>query len=558
MKQLMLEAILPDLQCAAYGGANDVMQRVAGLLKSGNNAEAAVLIDNAIGGLGSCNDLCRAWMQLAKMWICSNEGNYASAIGNGIDVLHTLVSIEDRKSVEFLSMLAATVYLLAFAHYNTGENKKAEKELEKSQKLYERLAKKNNDRFTPALMTAVEASTAVFKSKIKKMNVLAHYQVATELYQSKVSAGVTDAIVSLVESISAEGDIHLKMGNYRDAVKFYTKALRYQKRISASMGLKELQISVNLGKALLQLSNRRSAGEQLLRSILPLAERMDATAEAEEIKSLLSDLGKNTFDIMAFWKKLFVVMFVMSATMVSAQTMIGHRGSVWGVENTAVAFINGIKHAGYDGLECDIRTSADGTFIVNHDASLARIGGDSTAIACRNAYDILSDHLVQTRDGITYEGSAVTLGQFLDLCIEFDCTPVVEIKECWNIYSNDNTGECCYSGVPALIDLIRHKGLADRVVIISFMAGVIDHISKNYPDIRLQYLTGGNWRDALDFCKERKIDIDIISHQADAELVKTFHDMGLKVNTWTVDDPAEFKRLQEIGVDMITTNKIIK
>ena len=56
MKQLMLEAILPDLQCAAYGGANDVMQRVAGLLKSGNNAEAAVLIDNAIGGLGSCND----------------------------------------------------------------------------------------------------------------------------------------------------------------------------------------------------------------------------------------------------------------------------------------------------------------------------------------------------------------------------------------------------------------------------------------------------------------------------------------------------------------------
>ena len=62
----------------------------------------------------------------------------------------------------------------------------------------------------------------------------------------------------------------------------------------------------------------------------------------------------------------------------------------------------------------------------------------------------------------------------------------------------------------------------------------------------------------FDFCKERKIDIDIISHQADAELVKTFHDMGLKVNTWTVDDPAEFKRLQEIGVDMITTNKIIK
>ena len=228
-----------------------------------------------------------------------------AVIDSGIGALHTLMAVDNRSGVEYLSIVAATIYLLAFAHYKSGENKKAEKELGKAQKLYERLAKKDSDRFTPALMSAVEASTEVFKSKLKKMNVLAHYQVATELYQGKVSAGVTDAINSLVDSITAEGDIHLKMGNYRDAVKFYTKALRYQKRISASMGEKELRISVNLGKALLHLSNRRAAGEQLLNSILPLAEKMGATTEAEEIAKLLSDENKSTFDIAAFWKKLF-------------------------------------------------------------------------------------------------------------------------------------------------------------------------------------------------------------------------------------------------------------
>ena len=154
-------------------------------------------------------------------------------------------------------------------------------------------------------MAAVEASTEVYKSKLKKMNVLAHYQVATELYEGKVSAGVTDAINSLVDSISAEGDIHLKMGNYRDAVKFYTKALRYQKRISASMGNKELRISINLGNALLQLANRRAAGEQLLHSLLPLAERIGSAADVEEINALLSGEDKNSFDIATIWKKLF-------------------------------------------------------------------------------------------------------------------------------------------------------------------------------------------------------------------------------------------------------------
>lgn len=284
------------------------VQQVTTMLENRQKTEAQEIIGemtDELQHLGKNGGLKLAWTQLAAMWVAIDNGDYDTAPDMGIAALHSLLDTDERGNIEYLSIAAATIYLLAVAHFNTGESKKAEKELEKAQKLYERLAKKDGERFTPALMAAVEASTEVYKSKLKKMNVLAHYQVATELYEGKVSAGVTDAINSLVDSISAEGDIHLKMGNYRDAVKFYTKALRYQKRISASMGIKELRISINLGNALLQLANRRAAGEQLLHSLLPLAERIGSAADVEEINALLSGEDKNSFDIATIWKKLF-------------------------------------------------------------------------------------------------------------------------------------------------------------------------------------------------------------------------------------------------------------
>ena len=198
----------------------------------------------------------------------------------------------------------------------------------KSQKLFEKLAKKDNERFAPAMRPPLRLQPRFLSLNLNNEHPRplpsSHRDVSRQS-----SAGVSEAINSLVDSISAEGDIHLQLGNYRDAIKYYTKALRYQKRISASMGMKELKISINLGKALLNVINRHAAGEQLLNSILPLAQQMNATKEVEEIKTLLAN--NNNFDIMKFWKNLFVaIITIASSSMIAnAQTMIGHRGSIW-------------------------------------------------------------------------------------------------------------------------------------------------------------------------------------------------------------------------------------
>lgn len=250
--------------------------------------------------------LALAWVQFVKMDCLLASASYSDAVNDCVAVLRILIEAEDvdRKSVDFLALVAGVLYDLAYIHNKLGDNKRAEKELVKAQKIFDKLAKKDNPRFAAIMVEALNASTDIFQSKLKLMNLLAHYQVAADLYQNKVASGVGNAVDRLVDSLKNQGDIHLKIGNYRDAVKYYTKAMRYHKRVSGTMGLRELRISLNMAKALLNIINRHTAGEQLLESLIPLAERLDAKEEIEEIKNLHNNFNK-TFDIMSFFKKLF-------------------------------------------------------------------------------------------------------------------------------------------------------------------------------------------------------------------------------------------------------------
>lgn len=249
--------------------------------------------------------LAEAWLYLADMSMLIAKNDCSEALIAGEQSLRLLAAMDaDHTSTDFVAVVAGVVYNLAMIHYKVGENVRAEKELMKSQKLLDKLAKKDKARFGASVVNAIEASTTIFNSRLKQMNVLAHYQVATDLYLDKANRGMTQAIYDLVDSLQNEGDLHLKIGNYRDAVKYYTKALRYQKKVTAKMGERELRLSINLGRALLQITKRQTTGEQLLRSLLPLAERLDKQNEVNEINALLEHKGR-AFDFMSFLKKLF-------------------------------------------------------------------------------------------------------------------------------------------------------------------------------------------------------------------------------------------------------------
>ena len=506
-------------------------------------------------------ELYAAWLWLARMALLIDSGNPSLSLGAAENALLVLSEHQGKKTEDFNAIVASLLFNLALAHHDMGDNSRAAKELTKAQQILERLAKRNEARFSAMLLMAVEASTEVIKSKTKQMNVLAHYQSASELYMSELNSGDANAtrtaMVNLVETLGKEGDIMLEMGNGRNAVKYYTKALRYQKKLGDKMGHRDLQLSIGLAKALMRLINRRAAAEQLLRSLLPLAQRLDATAEVHEIQDLLNNKNKNE-NIMTLLKSIFTAALIIVGTLgMHAQKIVGHRGSQWGVENTRAAFLNGIE-AGAWGLECDIRVTGDGTFVISHDSNYKRLGGPETKISDMTTEAVLSTRLTSKRHGITYAGTPCTLGEFLDICKEHDVIPVVEVKVCSNIHSNTNAeNEPVFDGIPALINLIDQKGLSDKVVIISFMPGVVDFIHRHYSDIQVQVLAGdqdGPIEKWVDWCIEYNMDLDVVHTIITKEAVDRMHAAGLKVNVWTVDKVEDFNRVKDMGVDYITTN----
>ncbi len=563
--QMVTSGAMPPTKGLDQGIVNEMMMCYAEYLITNNrNLEAEQIIENILYDEERTQELPllhAAWLWLARMALLIEENNPSLALGAAESALLELNDHQGKKTEDFNAIVAALLLNLALAHHQMGDNSRAAKELTKAQQLLERLAKRNEARFSAMLLMAVEASTEVIKSKTKQMNVLAYYQSASELYMSELNSGDSNdtrtALSNLVDTLGKEGDIMLEMGNGRNAVKYYTKALRYQKKLGEKMGHRDLQLSIGLAKALMRLINRRAAAEQLLRSLLPLAQRLEATAEAHEIQDLLNNKNKNV-NIMTLLKSIFTAALIIVGTLgMQAQLIVGHRGSQWGVENTRAAFING-ANAGAWGLECDIRVSADGTFIISHDDNFKRLGGPETKIADMTTEALLSTRLTSKRHGVTYAGTPCTLGEFLDICKEYQVVPVIEVKVCTTIHSNTKAeNEPVFDGIPALINLIDQKGLSDKAVIISFMPGVVDFIHRHYPDITVQVLAGeedGTIMEWVEWCKQYKMDLDVVHTIVTKEAVDAMHAAGLKVNVWTVDRVEDFERVKAMGVDFITTN----
>ncbi len=225
---------------------------------------------------------------------------------------------------------------------------------------------------------------------------------------------------------------------------------------------------------------------------------------------------------------------------------VGHRGSIWGVENTIESFTNGAKN-GYQYLECDVKVSADTVFVLSHDNTTERLGGKLT-VAESTLEQLKSETYTQTRKGVTYTGKICTLAEYLDICTRYDVRPVIELKWATGVNNND-----C-SNIPLLIELIRSKGFISKCIILTSMKNCLEYIRSNYPTVTLQFLTGKHWANHFDWCVEHKMDVDIQVTHFDKSTVDKFHEAGLKVNVWTINDKDVSDKHIDYGCEFITTD----
>ena len=213
--------------------------------------------------------------------------------------------------------------------------------------------------------------------------------------------------------------------------------------------------------------------------------------------------------------------------------VLAHRGaSAVCRENTLEAFRRA-RALGADGVELDVRRTADGVLVVHHDATLA----DGRALAAVPAAALPEE--------------VPTLEAALETCAGMVVD--VEIKNLPTEPGFDPT-EATAADVAALV---TGCGLRQQVVVASFTMATIDAARAADPEVATGWLTlaAYNQREALALVVERGHTALQPRHEAvTPELVDAAHGLGVAVHAWTVDDPERVVWLASAGVDAVITN----
>lgn len=238
-------------------------------------------------------------------------------------------------------------------------------------------------------------------------------------------------------------------------------------------------------------------------------------------------------------KKLIVMAATCLMTLAAAaQTkIVAHRG-YWDCAGSAQNSITSLKLAdkiGCYGSEFDVHLTKDGVIVVHHDQNVGKIDIQTST------YKALKKERLRNGEKIP------TLEQYLDAGKDLSCKLVLEIKK-QKVQSHED------SLVRQCVDMVKSKGLTDRIVWISFSGKACELLHQLLPDAHIQYLLG-DWDPKTIKAKGLSgIDYEQKVLALHPEWIKECHDLGLVVNVWTVNDLNTINQFIKAGVDFITTN----
>jgi glycerophosphoryl diester phosphodiesterase len=205
------------------------------------------------------------------------------------------------------------------------------------------------------------------------------------------------------------------------------------------------------------------------------------------------------------------------------------------VENTLDAFAEA-KRLGADGVELDVRLTADGALAVHHDAEIPGLG-----VVAALSVPELPAHVPLLADVL-----AVCDGLVVN----------VEIKNAPQDPGYD-PGEAVAALTAAAIE---EAGWSDRVIVSSFQATTLRAVQA--ADGRLAL--GALWGFATDPgpALEEAVGAGLRAVHpfvttATPELVARAHSAGLAVNVWTVNAPGDLQAMVELGVDAVITDRVV-
>ena len=228
----------------------------------------------------------------------------------------------------------------------------------------------------------------------------------------------------------------------------------------------------------------------------------------------------------------------------------GHRGSYRGVEQTEEAFMNGINHYGYTGLEIDVKTTSDGEYVCWHDDDLSRVG-HSASIPNSKFEDLKDLTLTQTRGGVQYTGKLCTVDRFLEICKDNNIFPIIELKWATGINNND------MSRFPGLYKLIEKHGLVEEARILTSMQKSLEYVRTNYPALQCQFLCYEVTEARFTWCKQWGINPSVQTGGLSKAMARKCHDAGMEVACWTVNSESSYVQHGNLGCTTMTCDYLM-
>jgi glycerophosphoryl diester phosphodiesterase len=199
-------------------------------------------------------------------------------------------------------------------------------------------------------------------------------------------------------------------------------------------------------------------------------------------------------------------------------------------ENTVAAFRRAVQ-IGADGIELDVRRTADGVLVVHHDASLA----DGRVIVDTPWREL--------------PAQVPTLGAALDACASTWVN--IEIK-------NDPADPDFDSGDRVVVEVLAElaeRGGADQSLISSFRLQTVDRCRLVDPTVPTAWLVAEIEPGTVDEVTRRgHVAVHPWEPTITAAQIAACHDAGLLVNGWTCNDPERFRQLASWGIDGLVTD----
>ncbi len=227
------------------------------------------------------------------------------------------------------------------------------------------------------------------------------------------------------------------------------------------------------------------------------------------------------------------------ATAAAQPKVIAHRG-FWDAPGSAQNSLRALAKAdsiGCWGSEFDVWMTADDKLVVNHDASFKGLpietsqAADVTALTLSNGehLPLLDDYLkaFAERPGIKV---------------------VCELK-----VHTDKRREA--KAVKKVLKLMKRHKLTDRAVYITFSPEATREFVKHAPKGTEVYYLNGNWTPQQlkdEGCAG--LDYSLAVMKKHPEWIEQCHNLGLKVNIWTVNRRDDLQWCIDHGADFITTN----